>query len=61
MRHRLLLPLCALFAAPAFAAELEIGLEIPAWRSPSTIAPMSPSGCSGRTRRTSPTWQSGMA
>ncbi|GAB3464585.1 DUF2271 domain-containing protein [Azotobacter salinestris] len=29
MRHRLLLSLCALFAAPAFAAELEIGLEIP--------------------------------
>jgi len=29
MRHRLLLSLCALFATPAFAAELEIGLEIP--------------------------------
>ena len=29
MRHRLLPSLCALFAAPAFAAELEIGLKIP--------------------------------
>ncbi|MDV7211599.1 DUF2271 domain-containing protein [Azotobacter beijerinckii] len=29
MRHRLLLSLCALLAAPTFAAELEVGLEIP--------------------------------
>ncbi|MFC3607825.1 DUF2271 domain-containing protein [Stutzerimonas tarimensis] len=29
MRKRLLLPLCSLFAMPAFAAELELAVEIP--------------------------------